>query len=247
MNCPKCGKRLPNDLNMKITFCPICGERLFEAGKKYLIEVQCAGTRSADGATTKMFVDDRQLYELIPGENICVLVDAGFHTFKFRHNIRNKSIELLVNSGYVVKTYYNILSGLIETNVSKVKNSVEGVNLKEINEMHLAVPVMETDGDQKAFDIMLGEDDPDYEMKVTTGFLEGTLKIFSERIEFLTEGSYKKEVIYYKDVLEVKKKMGSIDVVCEGNVHKVYSIPKDTYNEVLAYLTNRISAVRSRD
>ena len=245
MNCPKCGKSLPNTLNMKITFCPICGERLFEAGKKYLVEIQCVGQRTGEG-TMKMFVDDKQLYELTPGENICILLDAGFHTLKFRHKIRDKVIDILANSSYVVKAYYNTLSGLIETNIMKVDDSEEGANVAAIGADQLAVPVMEAEDGTRAFDVVLGEDDPDYEIKVTTGLKEGMLKIYSERCEFSTEGNFKKEIINYKDVAEVKKKMGSIDIVCDGNVHKVYSIPKDIYNEVLAYLTIRISEVRSR-
>ncbi|RKM60560.1 hypothetical protein D6855_07580 [Butyrivibrio sp. CB08] len=245
MICPKCGKSLPENLNMKITFCPICGDRLFEAGKKYLIEIQCAGQRTGEG-TMKMFVDDRQLYELTPGENICILLDAGFHTMKFRHKIRDKVIDVLINSSYVVKAYFNSLSGLIETNIMKVDDSEEGANLDALGSKQLAVPVMETEDGTRAFDVILGEDDPDYEIKVTTGLREGTLRLYSERCEFSIEGVFKKEIINYKEVVEVKKKMGSIDIVCDGNVHKVYSIPKDTYNEVLAYLTNRIREVKGR-
>jgi hypothetical protein len=201
----------------------------------------------ADSDLMKMFVDDKQLYELTPGDNICIMLDAGFHTFKFRQKIRNKSIDLLVNAGFVVKAYYNTLSGLIETNVTRIPGAREGVNLNEIKNLHLAMPIMESSNGQKDFDLALGEDDPEYEIKVTTGLLEGVLKIFSERCEFSTEGNYKKEVTNYKNVVEVKKKMGSIDIVCDGNVHKVYSIPKDIYNEVLAFLNNRISAVKGRE
>ena len=110
----------------------------------------------------------------------------------------------------------------------------------------MAVPVMESEDGTRSFDVILGEDDPDYEIKVTSGLREGTLRLYSERCEFSIEGNFKNEITSYKDVAEVKKKMGSIDIVCDGNVHKVYSIPKDTYNEVLAYLTNRISAVKGR-
>ena len=246
MICPKCGKGLPEKINMRITFCPLCGERLFEVGKKYIVEIQCAGQRMTDTETMKLFIDDRQLYEIIPGENICVLVDAGYHTLKFRHKIRNKSIDLLINSSYLIKTYYNSLSGLIETSILKVEDSQDGVDLAKIGNKQIAVPIMESDDGTRTFDVILGEDDPDYEIKVTSGLKEGTLRLYSERCEFSMDGTHKSETLSYKDVLEVKKKMGSIDIVCDGNVHKVYSIPKDTYNEVLAYLTNRISAVRGR-
>ena len=247
MICPKCKKGLPDKMNMKITFCPMCGERLYEVGRKYIVEVQCAGQRSIDGDTMKMFVDDKQLYEIVPGESICVLVDSGYHTLKFRRKIRNKSIDLLVNSSYLIKTYYNSLSGLIETSILKVEDSEGGIDPKDLKGKEVAVPIMESEDGTRSFDVILGEDDPDYEIRVTTGLKEGILRLYSERCEFSMEGNFKNEVINYKDILEVKKKMGSIDIVCDGNVHKVYSIPKDTYNEVLAYLTNRISAVRGRE
>ncbi len=246
MICPKCGKSLPEKINMKITFCPMCGERLFEVGRKYIIEIQCAGQRTSDGDTMKMFVDDKQLYEIIPGESICVLLNSGYHTLKFRHKIRNKSIDLLVNSSYLIKTYYNSLSGLIETSILKVEESEGGIDPAELKGKQVAVPIMESEDGTRSFDVILGEDDPDYEIKVTSGLREGTLRLYSERCEFSIEGNFKNEITSYKDIAEVKKKMGSIDIVCDGNVHKVYSIPKDTYNEVLAYLTNRISAVKGR-
>ena len=53
-----------------------------------------------------------------------------------------------------------------------------------------------------------------------------------------------KEVVDYKNVISVKKKMGTIDILCDGNVHKIYSIPKDIYNEVMSFLSNRIEDVR---
>lgn len=32
-----------------------------------------------------------------------------------------------------------------------------------------------------------------------------------------------------------------IDILCDGNIHKIYSIPKDIYNEVMSFLNNRHS------
>ena len=77
MNCPKCGKVLPEGVNVKINFCPLCGERLYEDGKKYLIQVQSNISRdSADKML--MFVDDRDLYDIKPLKTVHVAVDAGF-------------------------------------------------------------------------------------------------------------------------------------------------------------------------
>ncbi len=246
MNCPKCGEQLPSNLSTKIRFCPICGEALFDAGKHYLIEIQCTGQRDNSDAVMMVFLDDRQLYEGRQGEPICFSVSAGFHVIKFRHKIRNKVISLLVNANYNIRAYYNTLSGLIETNVNRVEGSEKGMDPIEIARKNITSPVMVSEDGQRSFDVMLGEDDPEYEIKVTSGLQEGILKLFSERCEFTPSGHFKKEVIQYREVLEVKKKMGSIDMLCEGNVHKVYSIPKDIYNEVLAFLNNRIEAVSSR-
>ena len=111
--------------------------------------------------------------------------------------------------------------------------------------MSLTEPVMVMENDRKGFDTLLGNDDPDYEFRVTSGFKEGVLSIYDERCEFTADTSMIKEIVYYKNVVGIKKKMGAIDVQCDGNVHKVYSIPKDSYNEVLAFLSNRIKEVKN--
>ncbi len=247
MDCPKCGKSLPENLSLRINFCPLCGDRLFEAGKKYLIEIQCAGQRDDENGPMRVFVDDKMLYEVIQGESICFPVEAGFHVLKFRHKIRSKSITLLVTSSYVIKAYYNTISGLIETNVNIMEDARNGIDDKALAKKKLTTPVMVSEDGQRSFDILLGDDDPEYELKVTSGFKEGILRIYTERCEFTPSSQNKKEVLSYKNVLAVKKKMGSIDLVCGGNVHKVYSIPKDIYNEVLAFLTNRISEVQGNN
>ena len=232
---------------MRVKFCPFCGEPLFQAGKNYLIEVQCSGQRDDNGTAMMVFVDERQLFEGRPGETITFTVSAGFHVLKFRHKIRNKTISLLVNSNYEIRASFNTISGLIETNINTVKGTSEGMDVIQIASTNLSVPTMVADDGQKSFDVLLGEDDPEYEVKVSSGLQEGILKIFSERCEFTPQGQLKKEITHYKEVLAVKKKMGSIDILCEGNVHKVYSIPKDIYNEVLAFLNNRIEAVNTRN
>ena len=246
MNCPKCGKQLPENMNIRMNFCPACGDKLFVAGRKYLIEIHCVGQRESENSAMMVFLDDRHLYEVLPGETICFAVEAGFHTLKFRQKIRSKTINLLVTSSYVLKTYYNTLSGLIETSVGIVDDSEKGIDPKELAKKELTSPVMISEDGQRTFDIMLGDDDPEYEIKVTSGLKEGILRLYSERCEFSPSSSYAKEVTHYKNVLAVRKKMGSLDIQCEGNVHKVYSIPKDIYNEVMAFLTNRISEVQAR-
>lgn len=246
MNCPKCGKQLPENMNIRMNFCPACGDKLFVAGRKYLIEIQCVGQRESENSAMMVFLDDRHLYEALPGETICFAVEAGFHTLKFRQKIRSKTINLLVTSSYVLKAYYNTLSGLIETSVGIVDDSEKGIDPKELAKKELTSPVMISEDGQRTFDIMLGDDDPEYEIKVTSGLKEGILRLYSERCEFSPSSSYAKEVTHYKNVLAVRKKMGSLDIQCEGNVHKVYSIPKDIYNEVMAFLTNRISEVQAR-
>ncbi|SFQ14281.1 hypothetical protein SAMN04487928_12058 [Butyrivibrio proteoclasticus] len=52
------------------------------------------------------------------------------------------------------------------------------------------------------------------------------------------------DVTDFIKIIAVRRKMGAIDIQCEGNVHKVYSIPKDAYNEIMVYLTNRIQEIR---
>ena len=245
MNCPKCGKELPENNNVRINFCPVCGDRLFVAGRKYLVEIQGFGPRDGENAMM-VFLDDRILYEVKNGESICFPVEAGFHVLKFRQKIRSKVINLLVTSSYLIKTYYNTLSGLIETNVNIVENSEGGIAKEDLDKRDLTSPVMISEDGQRSFDIMLGDDEPEYELKVTSGLMEGVLRLYSERCEFSPSSNYSKDVTHYKNVLSVKKKMGSLDIQCEGNVHKVYSIPKDIYNEVMAFLTNRISEVQAR-
>lgn len=244
MICPKCGKQLPKNMQMNISFCPLCGERLFDAGKKYLIEIQCLGQREGEDSVMMVFVDDHQMYEAKAGDNVLVALEAGFHTIKFRQKIRSRTISLLINCNYVIKPYFNTISGLIETNVSKVPGSAGGMSPKDLGDKKITNPVMVSEEGKRAFDVMLGDDDPEYEFKATSGFREGILRIYSERCEFSPDDKFKKEVIQYKTVVAVKRKMGAIDIQCAGNVHKVYSIPKDIYNEVMAFLTNRISEVQ---
>jgi len=245
MNCPKCGKALPENAGVRINFCPVCGGKLFVAGRKYLIEIQGQGARDGENGMM-VFLDEHVLYEVRPGESICFPVEAGFHTLKFRQKIRSKAINLLVTSNYLIKTHYNSLSGLIETNVQIVENTEGGIGQEELNKKNITSPIMVSEDGQRSFDIMLGDDEPEYEIKVTSGLQEGILRLYTERCEFSPSNSYSKDVTLYKNVMSVKKKMGSIDIQCEGNVHKVYSIPKDIYNEVMAFLTNRISEVQSR-
>jgi hypothetical protein len=225
----------------------MCGDRLFDEGKKYLIEVQCTGQRGGENDVMMVFVDDMHMYEVRPGESISFAVEAGFHTIKFRHKIRSRSISLLVSCSYSIRAYFNTLSGLIETSVNMVENSAGGLSASELTDKKLTKPVMVSEDGKRSFDVMLGDDDPEYEIKVTSGLKEGILRIYSERLEFSPSDELKKDIINYKNVTSVKRKMGSIDVQCEGNVHKVYSIPKDIYNEVLAFLTNRVGEVQGKN
>ncbi len=230
--------------SLSIKFCPICGEKLFVDGKSYVIEVQCIGQRENEDSFMMLFIDDRQMYEVRPGESINIALDAGFHNLKFRQKIRSKTISLLVTSGYAIRSYYNSLSGLIETNIQKVDGGGGELTPNLRGSLKITKPVMVSEDGKKAFDIMLGDDDPEYEFGATSGLYEGVLRLYSERLEFSLEGRYKKEVLQYKEIVGIRRKMGALDIECAGNVHKVYSIPKDIYNEVMAFLTNRISEVQ---
>ncbi len=236
MYCHSCKNVLPDNLNTKLNFCPICGGKLFEAGKEFLVEVTCTGQRSLNGETMMLFVDESIFYQLNPGEKIYFAANAGFHTLKFRHKIRNKTIQILLASDFSIRVNYNSLSSLIETSVSEVDEKDRDTVFGNIE---ITKPVMVSSDGQRGLDIMLGDDEPVYEIKSTSGLKEGILRIYSERLEFTENGDFKKDVVLFKDMVAVRKKLGSIDVQCAGNVHKVYSIPKDIYNEVMSVLTNR--------
>ena len=239
MLCPKCKRLLPEKVNIKINFCPLCGERLYEAGRKYLIQVQSNISRDSDGKMM-MFLDDRDMYDIKALDTVCIAVEAGFHTLNFRYKIRNKKITILVASNYMIGANYNTLSGLIETNIMKVDETEDGLSEKDLNHMELSSPVMVSDDGIKSFDAITGHDTPEFELSVTSGLKGGILRIYTNRMEFVAERDYKKDLTQFADIVCVRPKMGSIDIQCEGNVHKVYSIPKDNYNEVLAFLNNRI-------
>ena len=241
MICPKCGKQLPENINVNIKFCPLCGDSLFEAGKQYLIEIHCLGQREGENSVMMLFLDDKQMYEAKAGDVLRIVVDAGFHTFEFRQKIRSKAITILVTCGYVIKPYYNTLSGLIETNVNKIEDSEGGVSPAEQRNLGISKPVMVSEDGRRTFDVLLGDDDPEYEVRATSGLKRGILRLFSDRCEFTPEDQFKKDVVYYKNIEDVKRKMGVLYLQCAGNVHKIYSIPKDSYNDVMAFLTNRIS------
>ncbi len=246
MNCPGCGKVLPDFMTADMRFCPYCGERLYEDGIYYLIEIQCGGRRAGDETVMMVFVDDRQLYEVKPGENISFAVTSGFHALKFRQNVRSRTINLLIGSDYFIRAYYNPLSGLIETNIKKIEDSEIGFSRRDLDDKVLTNPVMVSEDGKKSFDILLGDDDPDFEFKTTSGFKEGVLRLYSERCEFSPKNQLKKELIHYTNIIAVRKKIGAVDLQCDGNVHIVYSIPKDIYNEVMAFLNNKINEVKSK-
>ena len=241
MNCPNCNVALPDGINTRINFCPSCGGKLYQSGKKYLIEVMCTGQRSFEGSDMLLFVDDKAAYDLIANEKIVLSVNAGFHSFRFKKGLRSKSIQLLISGNYTIKVYYNTLSGLFETTITEVLDE----NYEEVFGNAKSVGPMLTAHEKKEeFDTLLGENNPDYVINATSGFREGILRLYAGRCEFSC-GDINREVTQYKDMLSVKKKTGSIDIICAGNVHKVYSIPKDIYNEVIAYLNNKIEKIKS--
>ena len=239
MNCPKCGNQLPDNINVQMSFCPMCGDRLYEAGKRYLVQIQSIYNND-NNEKMRVSVDDRELYEANPRETICLALNAGFHILKFKHKIRSKVITLLVASNYVIAATFNSLSGLIETNIRQIPETESGISTEDLASVELTQPVMVSGEGDPSLDAMTGDDDPAYIFKVTSGLKEGLLRLYEKRLEFATAKDLKKEVIKYDDIVAVRPKMGSIDVQCEGNVHKVYSIPKESYNEVMAFLTNRI-------
>ncbi len=243
MNCPNCKRVLPDNINHRINFCPLCGNKLFEDGKDYLIQISCAGQRTPDGNVMMVFLDETQMFEVKAGETICFAVKAGFHMLKFRQKIRSKNISLLVNSGYSIKATYNTISGLIETNIIKFEEEDEDSE-RRINEADLTAPSMVSEAGARGFDSLLGVDEPEYRVKATEGLKEGILSIYTERLEFKGKNDLAKEVVDFRNVISVKKKMGTIDILCDGNVHKIYSIPKDIYNEVMSFLNNRIEELR---
>ncbi|MBO4458619.1 MAG: hypothetical protein J5802_12950 [Butyrivibrio sp.] len=221
----------------------MCGKKLFEDGKSYLIQVACIGHRTVDGSVMMLFVDEKQLYEVKAGETICFSAKAGFHTLKFRQKIRSKSITLLVNAGYAIKVSYNSVSGLIETNTVRFEDD-EDMSLAKVKESDLTQPVMVSEIGVRGFDSLLGVDEPEFEVRATEGLKEGVLSIYSERLEFKGKTDMVKDIVEYKSIVSVKKKMGTIDILCDGNAHKIYSIPKDAYNDVMSFLNNKIEETR---
>ena len=240
MKCPKCGGLIKDHMN----FCPFCGKKVFEEGLEYLVKISCLGQRDDERSTMKVFVDDDKLYEVKPGETICFAAKAGFHTLKFRHKIRNKMIQIQLSSNYAIKTYFNSLTGLIETSVMGFDDAESPESKAEFDDVEISDPVLTSDN--KKWEISnIDNDGPDYEIKASSGFKEGTLSLFAERCEFRSDSDMKIDVTEYKNVIKITRKMGSIAFECAGKIHKVYSIPKDTYNEVLAYLTNHVEAIKA--
>ena len=244
MRCPNCKQILSDSISFKVNFCPICGKKLYDENKKYLLRVFTTGQGENNANNLYVFVDEKYLYEIKPNSGMLVILNSGFHNIKFRHNIRDKEINLLIDSDYEIKAYYNTLTGLIETNVTEVEGTQDGNSARSTPESELTKPIMVSDSGVSGLEAALGNDAPEYDIKATSGLRMGVLKLYSERLEFSAEGNFKKEIVDYRDIVSVKKKMGSIDVECTGNVHKVYSIPKDIYNEVIVFLNNKMQEVR---
>ncbi len=236
MNCPKCKGIIPDNGPEQLNYCPFCGVKLFDTDNEYLIEVTNIGHRNLDRAMI-LLVDEIAIYELRPEESIYFSIKGGYHVLKFRYDIRSKPIQIMVSSNYTIRVNYNSLSSLIETAVSAIDNE----SFKDmIKNSRRAVPVLDAGklGSREA--ALLGEDGPEVEMRVSTGLKEGLLRIYADRMEFSADNELKRDITNYTDVLSVSKKLGSIDIRCDGNVHKIYSIPKDIYNDVMAFLNNRI-------
>lgn len=241
MNCPKCKGKIPDRGSEQLNYCPFCGAKLFDAEKEYMIEVTNIGHRNLERAMI-LFVDDRAFYELKPEESIFFPITGGYHTFKFRYDIRTKPIQIMVSSNFTIRVNYNSLSSLIETAVSAVdKDSF----MELTKNSKRAVPVAHSAKSGGRDTALLSEDGPEFEMRVSTGLKEGLLRIYADRMEFSADNELKKEITNFTEVVSVSKKLGSIDIRCDGNVHKIYSIPKDIYNEVIAYLNNKISKIKS--
>ncbi|WP_024865120.1 hypothetical protein [Butyrivibrio sp. FCS014] len=208
--------------------------------KNYLIQIQTNFNRDSNEKML-VFVDDRELYEAKPMETISFILNEGFHMIRFRYKIRDKLMPLLVSSSYAIAANYNSLSGLIEVNIRKTPDSEEGVSDADLNYVSLTKPSVVSEEGRRGLDVAIEDDDPIYVFNGTSGLKEGVLRIYEKRLEFATARDLKIETVRYANVVAVKPKMGSIDVQCEGNVHKVYSIPKENYNEVIAFLNNRIA------
>ncbi len=244
MRCPNCKQILSDNINLKMNFCPLCGKRLYDADKEYLLYISSVGQRDSKASKLHVFIDASQLYEINPGDGLLIRVTGGFHAIKFKREIRSKSIQLLVDSDYDIKAYFNSLTGLIETTINDIDGTEDGHTALNTREEELSKPVMVSDVGERGFDVFLGNDRPIFELKASSGFREGTLRLYPERAEFSSNKDLQKDITDYTQVVSVAPKMGSLDIQCEGNVHKIYSIPKDSYNEVMAFLNNRINDLK---
>lgn len=245
MRCPNCKQTLADNINTKVNFCPFCGKRLYDTSKHYLMHIYSMGAVDMALGNMLVFIDERLMYEVKAGEGLLIVLEAGFHTIKFRVGVRNKSIQILLDADFEIKAHFNTATSLIETLVNEMEGTEDGHNAESISKEEISQPVMISETGEKGFETVLGDDMPEYEFKASSGLLEGELKLYSERLEFTPAGGMKKETLDYKNIVAVNRKMGTIDVQCAGNVHKVYSIPKDIYNEVIVFLTKKIEEVKN--
>ena len=243
MRCPSCKQVLNDKISAKLNFCPLCGTKLYYEDRNYLLHIYSVGQRDNSASALIVFIDERLMYEVKPGDGLMIPLNGGFHSLKFRCGVRTKAIQIIFDSDFEIKAYFNTLTGLIETSILPIDGTQEAHTSEEVAQMEIAQPIMVSEAGERGFDTLLGVDEPDYSMRATSGFLEGVLRLYSDRMEFSPDGNTRDEVTDYIKIVDVKKKMGAIDVECAGNVHKVYSIPKDIYNEVIVYLTNRIKEV----
>lgn len=244
MRCHNCKQILDDKISSKLNFCPLCGTRLFDESKTFFVTIYSVGQRENVAGDMLIFVDERILYEATPGNGVFFNINGGFHTIKFRTGVRTKVIQILIDSDFEIRAYFNSLTSLIETNVNPLEGTGAGHTPKEIAAEQFTEPKMVSDIGEKGFQMILGEEEPDYDVEATSGLMVGKLKIYGDRMEFSPDRINKTDVTDFIKIVGVRRKMGAIDVQCEGNVHKIYSIPKDTYNEIMVYLTNRIQEIR---
>ncbi|MCR4902328.1 MAG: SHOCT domain-containing protein [Butyrivibrio sp.] len=245
MICPKCRKNAGD----KFKFCPFCGAELTNTQQIKLTIVR-KGQRFDDNPAMTVFIDEEAVYYIRSAEKLVLNIDPGWHSIKFIFKIREKTIDLNINQNTMIEAEYNTLSGLIETvltpriNFTVKDGKVKSVENAASSATEINPNAVGTKADPSVIaEMRAGNNKAMYEIKTTTGFLNGTLYIYANRVEFITGANNKTTLISFNDVKKVEKKMGNIDIVEKDDNHNIFVIPREKFTEVFSYLNEHVKAL----
>lgn len=119
MFCSQCG----NEIVTQAKFCPVCGQpvsaNLNEGinpgdGGGFILTINRANQWFAINPAVKIVVDGNVEYNIENGSTLNIPISAGVHNIAFMYSIRNKIVNINVNSNVTLNIKWNRVTGSLE-------------------------------------------------------------------------------------------------------------------------------------